>query len=160
MRILVLSDTHSEELPKAVLNEIKNVDRVFHVGDFTDIGILNRLKKEKEVNAVYGNMDGMDIRGVLPKHLVVKCEDTRIGLFHGEGGPDKLLEKVRDVFKQEKLNAIVYGHSHVPMNEMVAGVLMFNPGSPTDTIRSPFLSYGILEIKGSAVKGQIVKIKA
>ncbi len=160
MRILVLSDTHSDELPKAVLSEIKNVDRIFHVGDFTDIDILNRLKKEKEVFAVYGNMDGMDLRGILPKHLVVKCGDVRIGLFHGEGGPDQLLEKVCDVFKQEKLNAIVFGHSHKPMNEVMDGVLMFNPGSPTDIVRSPFLSYGILEINGSAIKGQIVKIKS
>ena len=160
MRILVLSDTHSDTLPKAVLNEIKNVDKIFHVGDFTDISILDRLKKEKEVLAVYGNMDGMDLRGVLPRQLVVKCEDVTFGLFHGEGGPDKLLEKVRGVFQCEKLDVIVFGHSHTPMNEVVDGVLMFNPGSPTDMVRSPFLSYGILEVKGSAVKGQIVKIKA
>lgn len=160
MRILVLSDTHSNTLPKAVLSELKNVDRVFHVGDFTDIEILNYLKKKKDVYAVYGNMDGMDLRGVLPRYLVVKCEDVHIGLFHGEGAPGQLLERVHDVFKGEKLSAIVFGHSHIPMNKMVDDVLMFNPGSPTDMIRSPFLSYGILEVHGSIIKGKIVKMKS
>ena len=47
----------------------------------------------------------------------------------------------------EKPDIIVFGHSHLPMNEYIKGVLYFNPGSATDTVFAPYRSYGIIEIK-------------
>jgi putative phosphoesterase len=94
----------------------------------------------------------------LPKQLSFKCEDVTIGLVHGQGAPGKVLDGVRECFKSEKLDAIVFGHSHAPMNKVVDGILFFNPGSPTDTVRAPFKSYGILEVTGKTIKGQIIKL--
>ncbi len=159
MRLLVISDTHSQSLPKALQDEIPRVDVILHVGDFCDVEVLNSLKKEKEVKAVFGNMDGLELRQILPRQAIFKCEDVTIGLVHGEGAPEKLEERVEAMFKDKKVDAIVFGHSHVAMNKVLNGILFFNPGSPTDTIRSPYLSYGILEVKGKNIKAQIVKIK-
>ena len=159
MRILVLSDTHSQPLPNKVKEELRNVDMILHLGDFTDVALLNSLKAAHEVRAVYGNMDGPDLRQVLPKQLSFKCEDVTIGLVHGQGAPGKVIESVRECFKGEKLDAIVFGHSHAPMNEVVDGILLFNPGSPTDIVRAPFRSYGILEVIGKMIKGQIIKLQ-
>jgi hypothetical protein len=158
MRILVLSDTHSQPLPDKVQGELRNVDMIVHLGDFTDVGLLNNLQAAHEVRAVYGNMDGPELRQVLPKQLSFKCEDVTIGLVHGQGAPGKVLEGVRKCFKGEKLDAIVFGHSHAPMNEVVEGTLFFNPGSPTDSVGAPFRSYGILEVTGKTIKGQIIKL--
>jgi len=158
MRILVLSDTHSQPLHDKIQEELRNVDLIFHLGDFTEVALLNTLKAVKEVRAVYGNMDSADLRQALPKQLSFKCEDVTIGLVHGQGAPAKVLEGVRACFKGKKLDVIVFGHSHTPMNEVVDGILFFNPGSPTDTVRAPFRSYGILEVTGKSIKGQIIKL--
>lgn len=159
MRLIVISDTHSEDLPQVLIEDIKKSDLVVHVGDFCDIEVFNRLKALKEIRAVYGNMDGLDVRGILPRRAVFKCGPVAIGLFHGEGGPDKLLERVKAAFGKEKVDVMIFGHSHEVFNQVIDGILYFNPGSPTDVVRAPFRSYGVLEICGERVKGTIVKIK-
>lgn len=159
MRIVVVSDTHSEKIPKPLLEDIKKSDLVIHVGDFVDIGVLNMLKALKDVRAVYGNMDGLELRHVLPRQEIFQCENVRIGLIHGEGSPDGIVPRVMEHFQGEDLQAIVFGHTHEAMNETIGGVLFFNPGSPTDTVRAAFRSYGILEVNGSEIKGKIVKLK-
>jgi predicted phosphodiesterase len=56
----------------------------------------------------------------------------------------------------EGLRAVVFGHSHVPYNQVQRGVLLFNPGSPTERRRQPRPSYGFLSIENGLVHGQIV----
>ena len=159
MRIIVISDTHSQPIPKSLIGEMKKSDLVIHAGDFTDIKVLDSIRKIKEVRAVYGNMDSLELRKALPQKDVLQCEEVRIGLFHGEGHAEGMLDRIRERFKEEKVQAIVFGHSHTPMNAVINGVLFFNPGSPTDEIRAPYRSYGVLEISGDKIKGQIIKIK-
>ena len=158
-KILVLSDTHSHPLPEEVWEQTQNVDGILHAGDFTDIDVFHQLKKRSHIWAVYGNGDDASLRKILPRTCVVTIEDTRIALVHGEGAGTQVKMFARDIFQKEKVDVIVFGHSHMALNEMDEGVLMFNPGSSTDTIRAPFLSYGILEIHGEQVKGRIIKVK-
>ncbi len=159
MKLIVISDTHSETLPSQLWEDIKKSDLIIHVGDFCDIGIYKKLEGLKPIRAVYGNMDGLDLRGVLPRKAVFKCEGVTIGLFHGEGGPDNLMERVKAAFEKEKVALVIFGHSHQAFNELINGVRYFNPGSPTDTTRAAFRSYGIVTIAGDSVAGSIVKIK-
>jgi predicted phosphodiesterase len=56
----------------------------------------------------------------------------------------------------EGLRAVVFGHSHEPYNDVQRGVLLFNPGSPTERRRQPRPSYGFLTIEDGLVRGQIV----
>ena len=159
MRVIVTSDTHSEDLPVALIEDIKRSDLVIHVGDFCDIKVYQYLKTLKELRAVYGNMDGLELRRVLPKQEVLQCEGVRIGLFHGEGAPEGIVSRVRERFKNEDVQAIIFGHTHEAMNEILDGILFFNPGSPTDKIRAKSRSYGILDVNGCEIKGKIVKLK-
>ncbi|MBF0388151.1 MAG: metallophosphoesterase family protein [Candidatus Omnitrophica bacterium] len=159
MRLTVISDTHSEKLPPALIEDIKKSDLVVHVGDFCEIAVLERIRQLKEVRAVYGNMDGLDLRAALPRKLLFKCEGVTIGLFHGEGGPDQLMDKVKAVFGKESVDVLIFGHSHEAFNKVIDGVLYFNPGSPTDTMRAPYRSYGVLEVSAGKVNSMIVKIK-
>ncbi len=157
MNIGVISDTHSRAVPEQVLKELKKMDFVIHAGDIGSKSFFDEFKKINDVKAVYGNMDDGTLRSVLPRSQIILCASFAIGLFHGEGHPGHLVECVQKEFKDKKVDVIVFGHSHHPMNEIKDGILFFNPGSATDTVFAPFRSYGVLEIS-DVIKGRIIKI--
>lgn len=161
MRIVVISDTHmprtAEDLPACIYEEIKRSDMILHAGDFVDIDVLNKLRKlDKPLKAVCGNMDSQAIRNELKEKEIVEAGKFKIGLIHGYGAPAGLVETVASEFTG--VDAIVFGHTHSPVNMTKDGVLFFNPGSPTDTVFAKANSFGILEITDDAIKGTIVKI--
>ncbi|MFH1360557.1 MAG: metallophosphoesterase family protein [Candidatus Omnitrophota bacterium] len=158
MKIGVVADTHSRPLPKQMLDDFLAVDLIFHVGDLCSLSSIAELKKIKDVKAVYGNMDESSVRRAIPRRDIVKLEKHSIGLFHGEGAPQNLLETVQKEFKNEHVDVVVFGHSHHPFNQVIDGVLYFNPGSPNDMIFAPYRSYGILEINDH-IEGKIVKVR-
>ena len=157
MKIGVVSDTHSLKLPKQMLDDFKNVDLIIHAGDFCSLEVIEKFKKIKKVLGVWGNMDGSDVREIFPRKTIIKQGKFAIGLFHGEGPPQTLLKIVEAEFKDAKVDVIIFGHSHQPMNESRGGVLYFNPGSPNDLVFAPYQSYGILEIN-DAITGTIIKV--
>ncbi len=159
MRIGVVADTHSLEVPRQLLDDLKKTDLIIHVGDIGTAEDLEVFKGLAPVEAVWGNMDGGDLRRVLPRRKIIHCEGVSIGLTHGHGAPQGLLDAVKDEFKKDKVDAVLFGHSHHPHNEVVEGILFFNPGSPNDSVYAPYRSYGILEIQSGKISGKIVKIK-
>jgi len=159
MKIGVVSDTHSRELPQQMINDFKDVDVIIHAGDFCSLQDYHQLAATQEVKAVYGNMDEPDIRELFPRKQILKFEDCLIGLFHGEGPPNRLLERVKEEFNNEQVHVVIFGHSHLPCNEKSEDVLYFNPGSPNDTLFAPYCSYGILNINKDQIKAKIIKVK-
>jgi putative phosphoesterase len=157
MKIGVVSDTHSLEIPKPVLAAFRQVDLIIHAGDFADVEILKQFQKIKEVKAVWGNADGAELRKILPAVLIIPVGKMKIGVFHGEGPGAKVLERVQMEFKKEKLNAVIFGHSHVACNETIKGVLYFNPGSPNDVCASQ-RSFGILDVNDNGLTGTIIPL--
>ena len=158
MRILVLSDTHipvaAHELPQKIYDEIRHVDLILHAGDFIDMKLLEKLRRLKDVKAVVGNMDSREIKLELNPKEVITIGGLKIGLIHGYGAPSEILVTVRREF--DKVDAIVFGHSHVATNMKKDGILYFNPGSPTDKIFATKNSYGILEIADKKIEGKII----
>ena len=161
MKIGVISDTHisreKPHLPDVIYNAFKDVDLILHAGDLVGISVLDELKKLAETQAVYGNMDGPKVRKVLPEKRIIKAGKFTIGLTHGHGPPFNLIDRVKREFT-EKVDVIVFGHSHSPINEARDGILFFNPGSLTDKIFARYNSYGILTINDE-IKGKIVRVK-
>ncbi|MCM8779773.1 MAG: metallophosphoesterase [Candidatus Omnitrophica bacterium] len=162
MRIGVISDTHitqkSEHLPKKILDDFKTADMVLHAGDLVDITVLDELRKVcKNVYAVSGNMDSLDVKQKLKIKEIIPAGRYRIGLMHGWGNPTKLIEALADAFKEDNVDIIVFGHSHLPLNEKRGGVLFFNPGSALDKMFAPYNSYGILEVNDK-VEAKIIKL--
>lgn len=161
VKIGVISDTHiphaAPRLPDAIYKAFRDVDLILHAGDLVDISVLDELRKLAETRAVCGNMDPSDLTKSLPSKTIVEAGRFKIGLTHGSGSPFNLMDKVKKEFS-EKVNVIVYGHSHFPANEVRGGILFFNPGTPTDKIFARYNTYGILTIDGE-IKGEIVKIK-
>jgi len=54
---------------------------------------------------------------------------------------------------------VVFGHSHIPLDETGDGLRIFNPGSPTDRRRQPHGTAGVLRIeRGRLVEAEIVPV--
>jgi len=89
--------------------------------------------------------------------------------MHGGGSPTNLLEMLKDAFKQDNCDLIIFGHSHKPMNERIGHTLFFNPGSATD-VTVAYNSYGLIELRekpansanssaeNSQIEARIIKI--
>ena len=159
MKIGVVSDTHSLLIPPDVINALNKVDMIIHAGDFCTVKDVETFSRLKDFKGVYGNMDGADVRKILPRREILDVEGVTVGIFHGEGPKEGILDAVRNAFKDQKLDVVIFGHSHQPFNTLIGDTLYFNPGSPNDMVFAPYRSYGILEIKSGTVTGKIVKLK-
>lgn len=157
MKIGVLSDTHSLLLPKALFNAFASVDLIIHAGDICDEAVLKELKALAPVRAVQGNMDCPGLKKKLPLRDIINAQDIVIGVCHGHVGASDALSNAKNIFAQDKVDAVIYGHSHQALNERIDGILYFNPGSPNDVVKAKFFSYGVLTVTGKTVKGEIIK---
>jgi len=55
-------------------------------------------------------------------------------------------------------DAVVFGHSHVPLLEHEDGFQIFNPGSPTERRRAPSHTMGIAEAGSGAIAFELVAV--
>lgn len=160
MRILVLSDTHTNSLqssPKPLLEDMSQADLIIHSGDFTSRQLVEELRSSGEFRGVYGNIDGPDVRSVLPDIDTIEADGFRIGVNHpAEGGPPTTIEsRIRRKF--QNVQVINHGHSHRTKNMTKDGILWFNPGSATGKFPAFKKTYGVLTITDT-VKGEIIEL--
>ena len=162
MKIAVISDTHipdrANNIPKKVMDELKRADMIIHAGDLVDLSVWEQLKSAcNNVRVVFGNMDPPEVKSKLPEKDIIVVGKYRIGVMHGYGAPAKLTELLLNVFKDDHIDIIIFGHSHFGVNEKIAGILFFNPGSLTDKVFSTYNSYGIIEINDK-IEAKIIRI--
>jgi putative phosphoesterase len=160
LKIGVLSDSHVydlKDLSKKAIIMLEDMDLIVHAGDFTGKRLVDELRKLGNFNGVYGNMDPFSIRKELPEKMTLELEGFKVGVTHpSEGGPPfGLNERIKKKF--EYVDAIIYGHTHLPRNEVINGILYFNPGSITGKFPARHRTFGILEI-GKELKGKIVSL--
>jgi uncharacterized protein len=155
----VLSDTHSLILSPKLLDGLKKTDLIIHAGDLVDGDVLKALKAlGKPIKAVQGNMDDPALKKKLPLKEVFEIEGVKVGLTHGHIGTKKAFLNAQDIFKDDEVNLVIFGHSHQPQNEKVGNVHYFNPGSPNDACRAPYFSFGQIELKDGKIKAEIIKL--
>ncbi len=161
MKIGVISDTHlkgfDETLKRTAEAHFGGVDLILHAGDLVEPGVLG-VFSGRTVLAVAGNMDSRAVRETLPGKRVIHAGRFRIGLIHGWGSPAGIEERLLEEFSSETIDCLVYGHTHRAVNHRKAGILFFNPGSPTDRFFSSRRSIGILDI-GHEITGSIIDLK-
>ena len=177
MKIGVLADTHIPELlpalPPSVLEILRGVDIILHLGDVCELSVLQQLEPIAQTYAVYGESDSAQVRQYLQEKQRLEFANRAVGLVHGhhawEGGlatrlsyrmnPAKRSSALRQAVLREfdDVDAIAFGHSHEPYIKMHGAVLLFNPGSivPRNGQNG---TMGILEIGPQAIKGRIVTI--
>lgn len=159
MKIGVLSDTHiprrAKALPEVVLETFKGVDYIIHAGDIMTMEVIHELEKLAPVTAITGNTDSPELYESLGDKRILNFGDFNIGIFHGHGNKGKTIDRAINSFKDDKVDCIVYGHSHIPYCESHNGILLFNPGSPTDKRRNKYFSFGIIDVN-EIISAQIV----
>ncbi len=159
MIIGVLSDTHSLKIPSPLIERFKSVDLIIHAGDICDLHTLKMLKKLAPVKAVQGNMDEMAVRKELPLKEIISLGVLKIGVTHGHiGDTREALKNAQALFKDDKMDVVIFGHSHQALNEQVGATLYFNPGSPNDVVKARFFSYGLISVEGGKIKAEIIKL--
>jgi putative phosphoesterase len=135
VRIIVIGDTHISdfnELPPEMLQAILSADWVLHVGDYTSKNILDGLIKLKgpQFVGVYGNADPLSIRNQVLEKEIIEVNSKKIGITHpAVGGTYENTKKnVLRSFKDDTVDAIIYGHTHDPIIENFNGIMLVNPG--------------------------------
>jgi putative phosphoesterase len=108
------------------------------------------------VQAVSGNADAPALRTLLPEELVVEVEDVRIGMVHSPGPAGGREERL--VRRFPDCDAVVFGHTHLPVVERHAGLWLLNPGSPTERRRGPFRSFLLLRVTGRRIRPRLVEL--
>ena len=144
-----------DDVRAIVAEHFRGVELIIHAGDFVEAAVADMLREFAPLEAVHGNMDTAEIERAFPAMRVLEIGRFKIGVTHGDGAPQGIIERVGAKFTG--VDAVVFGHSHQPVNERRDGVLFFNPGSPTDRIFAPYNSVGLLEI-GDAISGQIIRL--
>lgn len=130
-RIGLLSDTHGS-LPEAFYEFTKDCNQIWHAGDIGNIELATQLAKGKTMVAVYGNIDGQDIRSSnCPKEQLFMCEDVKVYMTHIGGYPGRYIPHVRNTIIRERPKLVITGHSHIlkVINDKKLGHLHLNPGA-------------------------------
>lgn len=150
----VVSDTHiparSSRLPEELLYGLEKVDMIIHCGDLIEMSVVEELEKIAPVHAVFGNMDGPDVRRLLPEKKVIEVSGKRIGITHGAGAPFGIKKRVVSAFRDDNVHCITFGHTHHAEKDKDGDILLFNPGSSTDTLFARAQSFGLLFIDDTA----------
>jgi predicted phosphodiesterase len=107
---------------------------------------------------VLGNNDGPDVAAWgAPPVLRVELGGLSVGMIHDSGPAAGRAPRLRRLFPEVPL--VVFGHSHIPWDEMVDGQRAFNPGSPTDRRRQSYGTMGELRIEDGLLRSaRIVRV--
>jgi uncharacterized protein len=163
MQMAIISDTHlprgARRLPADCLARLAAADTIIHAGDFIRAEVLESLRSlGPPVVAVHGNVDEAALRAWLPETAVVEAGGARIAVIHDAGPSRGRLERMRRRFPDA--DAVVFGHSHLPLLEWSADgrFQIFNPGSPTERRRAPHHTMGVADASDGRVTFRLVDL--
>ena len=151
MKVAVLSDTHAprywKACPAGVARRLAGADLILHAGDVCRAWVLEELATFAPVRAVVGNNDDPDVAAWgAPEALELDLDGLAVAMVHDAGPTAGRARRLRRRFPGAEL--VVFGHSHIPLDETGEGVRIFNPGSPTDKHRQPQGTMGLLRVEG------------
>jgi putative phosphoesterase len=161
VRLAIISDTHlprgGRALPPGCLTQLTQADAILHAGDFIEASVLAELEAlGPPVHGVRGNVDAADLQARLPATRVVQAGGARIAMIHDSGPAHGRLQRMRRRFPDA--DAVVFGHSHIPLHEQANGFAIFNPGSPTERRRSPHHTMGIAVVVNGQITFELVQL--
>ena len=161
MIVAVISDTHlprgNRVLPARCVELLGASDLILHAGDFVAEDVLDSLEAlGPPVRAVHGNVDSAALRSRLPTETSVSVEGATIAIVHDGGPASRRLTRLRARFPDA--DAVVFGHSHLPLHEQAEGFQIFNPGSPTDRRRAPRHTMGIARARPGSLSFELIAL--
>ena len=161
MRLGIVSDTHlprgNRALPDDCLERLAAADAILHAGDLIELAVLELLQSlGPPVHAIRGNVDSAELQARLPLVRTVEAAGARIAMIHDAGPSAGRLGRMRRRFPQA--DAVVFGHSHLPLHEERDGFAIFNPGSPTERRRAPHHTMGLATAEDGRVRFELVRV--
>lgn len=139
------------------MEALRAADLILHGGDLSSAAFLEELRGiGPPVQAVHGNADEPAVREALPRELVVEAGAVRIGMVHIPG--PRAGREERLVRRFPGCDAVLFGHTHLPVVERHEGVWVFNPGSPTERRRGPFHAFLLLRVSGRTIDPELVRL--
>jgi phosphoesterase, MJ0936 family len=130
-RIGLLSDTHAW-WDDRYAHYFSECDEVWHAGDIGSAELADRFEQlPVTFRAVYGNIDGYDIRLRYPEVLRFTVEGVDVLMKHIGGYPGKYDSSVRSLLFENPPRLFVCGHSHIMKvkYDKTLGLLHINPGA-------------------------------
>jgi putative phosphoesterase len=162
VRIVVLADTHGprfwKRCPPAVAEQLREAELILHAGDVCTADVLEELSGYAPVQVVLGNNDRPDVAAWgATETLQLRIDGLELGMVHDSGPAAGRIARLRRRFPTADL--VIFGHSHIPMDQSADGFRIFNPGSPTDKRRQPHRTLGLLTIEdGSLTDASIIEL--
>jgi hypothetical protein len=150
-KIGVISDTHGIARPEA-LKALRGVERIIHAGDIGSPAVIDELRRLAQVTAIRGNVDTGDWALGFPDTAVVQVGGVALYVIHDIQNLD--LDP-----RAAGFSAVIFGHSHSPMQETHNGILLFNPGSAGPSRFKAPVAVGSLTISGKKVSGEILTLQ-
>ncbi len=148
MLITAISDTHmpkrGRKLPKFLIEYLKISDVIIHAGDWQDWSVYKELSSFGRLEGVFGNTDSGGLKEMLKDKLILNINGFKLGIVHGHGKGKTTEKRALDSFADDKLDCLIYGHSHIPVLKKENGTLIINPGSPVDKRRQPRFSFAVI----------------
>ncbi len=129
-KILLLSDTHGH-LDDRIKKYAEEADELWHAGDIGTTDVSDALQKIKPLKAVFGNIDGAEIRKEFPLNNRFLCEEVDVWITHIGGYPGRYSPAVKEEIKKNPPQLFISGHSHIlkVMNDKNLNLLHMNPGA-------------------------------
>lgn len=129
-KIGLLSDTHGF-IDSKVLEFFGGCDEIWHAGDVGDYAIIEQLQNIAKVRAVYGNIDGEEVRASFPEHLRFFCEKVEVWITHIGGYPGRYDRNVKNEIRRNPPQLFIAGHSHIlkVLYDKKLQCLHINPGA-------------------------------
>lgn len=162
MLIGVIADTHMtggrRKLPAACVQRLAGCALILHAGDVMTEEALAEIEAiGPPVRAVFGNVDSLELRRRLPPERVIALPgDAKLAMVHDAGPSTGRIARLRLRFPDA--DAVLFGHSHIPLHERDGDFQIFNPGSPTERRRSPRHSMGLARVEAGAISFEHVPL--
>lgn len=130
IRIGLLSDTHGF-LDDSVFSYFEGCQEIWHAGDIGTVALADKLAQFRPLRAVYGNIDGADLRLQYPLNQQFTLEGVDVFMTHIGGYPGRYTKRVSDILKASKPRLYICGHSHILkiMPDPKLHLLHVNPGA-------------------------------
>jgi len=129
-KILLLSDTHGY-IDEAICRHAAEADEIWHAGDIGSVTVYDTLAKIKPIRAVYGNIDGREIKTICTENEIFNCEKKKIWITHIGGYPPNYTPQLKRTLQEIKPDIFICGHSHIlkVIFDKNLNLLHINPGA-------------------------------
>jgi uncharacterized protein len=163
MLIAIVADTHLPRgrrvLSQSCVKELSAAELILHAGDLVAQSALDQLTSlGPPVLAVHGNVDEPALVARLPAQLEVELAGVRLAMTHDAGPARGRIVRLRRRFPDA--DAVIFGHSHIPLHETDDDFQIFNPGSPTDRRRQAEHTMGLARIERGTIGFELVALGA